>query len=137
MKVIHKEVENSYTIRFSKNIKSFINKQKSIYSKIAIVSDTNIWTLYSKSLPSKGILNINIKPGEKSKSIRVKNQIEEELLKNNFNRKSLIIAIGGGVVGDLTAYTASTFMRGVDLIHIPTSLVAIVDSSIGGKTAYR
>ena len=135
MKVIHKEVENSYTIRFSKNIKSFINKQKSIYSKIAIVSDTNIWTHYSKSLPSKGILNINIKPGEKSKSIRVKNQIEEELLKNNFNRKSLIIAIGGGVVGDLTAYTASTFMRGVDLIHIPTSLVAIVDSSIGGKTA--
>ena len=135
MKVINEAVKSSYTIKFSKNIKDFLDKQKRSYTKIAIVSDTNIWALYRKTISSNSLLNINIKPGEKSKSIETKNHIEEELLKNKFNRKSLIIAIGGGVVGDLSGYTASTFMRGIDLVHIPTSLVAIVDSSIGGKTA--
>ena len=135
MKVTNEAVKSSYTIRFSKNIKDFLDKQKRSYTKIAIVSDTNIWALYRKTISSNSLLNINIKPGEKSKSIETKNHIEEELLKNKFNRKSLIVAIGGGVVGDLSGYTASTFMRGIDLVHIPTSLVAIVDSSIGGKTA--
>ena len=113
----------------------FFQEQKKSYKKIAIVSDTNIWALYRKTISTNSVLNINIKPGEKSKSIKTKNHIEEELLRNKFNRKSLIVAIGGGVVGDLSGYTASTFMRGIDLVHIPTSLVAIVDSSIGGKTA--
>ena len=56
------------------------------------------------------------------------------MFKNGFNRKSLIIAFGGGVIGDLGGYVASTFMRGIDIIHVPTSLISIVDSAIGGKT---
>ena len=60
--------------------------------------------------------------------------IEKKLLKLKFNRKSVIVALGGGVVGDLVGFVASTFLRGIDLIQIPTSLVAMVDSSIGGKT---
>jgi len=135
MKVTHKETVSSYKITFSNRIQDFILKQKEKYNKITIVTDRNIYNHYKSFLEDKDILNIKIKPGERSKSIRVKNYIEEQLLKNNFNRKSLIIALGGGVIGDLAGFTASTFMRGIDLIHIPTSLVAVVDSSIGGKTA--
>ena len=79
MKVINEAVKSSYTIKFSKNIKDFLDKQKSSYTKIAIVSDTNIWALYRKTISSNSLLNINIKPGEKSKSIETKNHIEEEL----------------------------------------------------------
>ena len=135
MKVTHKETVSSYRITFSNKIQDFILKQKRKYDKITIVTDTNVYNYYKSFLQDKDILNIKIKPGERSKSITVKNHIEEQLLKNNFNRKSLIIALGGGVIGDLAGFTASTFMRGIDLIHIPTSLVAVVDSSIGGKTA--
>jgi 3-dehydroquinate synthase len=135
MKVQHKDTRSSYEILFTSRIKESIGSLSKNYNKIAVVTDTNIWSIYSKSLKGKKILNILVKPGEKSKSIKIKNEIEEKLLENNFNRKSLIVAVGGGVIGDLVGFTASTFMRGIDLVHIPTSLVAIVDSSIGGKTA--
>ena len=135
MKVLHTEKKSSYKIIFSNKIKPYINKQLKDYQKVALVTDTNIWKHYKNILPSKNLLNVVIKPGEESKSIQTKNYIEQMLFKNNFNRNSLVIALGGGVIGDLVGYTASTFMRGVDLIHIPTSLIAIVDSSIGGKTA--
>ena len=58
----------------------------------------------------------------------------ETLIVNQFDRKDLLIALGGGVVGDMTGYAAATFLRGVDFVQIPTSLLAQVDSSIGGKT---
>lgn len=135
MKVVHKEKNTSYKIIFSNEIKEYINVQSKKYNKVALITDKNIWKHYKKILQNKNILNIVINPGEKSKSIKIKNNIEDLLLKNSFNRASLIIGVGGGVIGDLVGFTASTFMRGVDLVHIPTSLVAIVDSSIGGKTA--
>ena len=75
-----------------------------------------------------------LKPGERSKSYTELNRIYSFLLENNFGRDTLIIAIGGGVTGDLAGYAASTFMRGIQLVHIPTTLLAAVDSSIGGKT---
>ena len=135
MRVLYSEKNTSYRIIFSNKIKEYIKKQSSKYKKIAVIADTNLWKHYGKEIGRKDILNIKIEPGERSKSIKTKNYIEDLLLKNNFNRNSLIIAIGGGVIGDLVGFTASTFMRGVALVHIPTSLIAIVDSSIGGKTA--
>ena len=135
MKVEHLEDKSSYNIRFTNKIKESIKSLSKKYKKVAIVTDKNIWSIYSGTLKNKDVLNILIRPGEKSKSILVKNYIEENLLENNFNRKSVIIGVGGGVIGDLVGFTASTFMRGIDLIHIPTTLVSIVDSSIGGKTA--
>ncbi len=75
-----------------------------------------------------------LKPGERSKSYTELQKIHSFLLSNNFGRDSLIIAIGGGVTGDLAGFAASTFMRGVKLVHTPTTLLADVDSSIGGKT---
>ena len=95
------------------------------------MTDNNLYKIYKDILKIKGLLVLKIKPGETSKSHIVKNRLDEELLRSKFNRNSLLIGLGGGVVGDLTGFIAA--IRGVDLIHIPTSLVAIVDSSIGEK----
>jgi 3-dehydroquinate synthase len=74
-------------------------------------------------------------PGEKSKSHEVKQKIEEQMLKNHFDRNTKILAVGGGVVGDLAGFVAATYMRGIPYVQIPTTFLAMVDSSIGGKTA--
>tara|TARA_B100000959_G_C14992557_1_gene628634 strand:- start:3907 stop:4998 length:1092 start_codon:yes stop_codon:yes gene_type:complete len=134
IKVLHKQQQSSYQIRFTDNFNNLIGNNAKKYEKIAILTDTNIYKLYREYLTNKNVLVIKIKPGEQNKSYKTKTHIEELLFKRHFNRKSLLVVVGGGVVGDLGAFVASTYMRGIDLIHIPTSLVAIVDSSIGGKT---
>jgi 3-dehydroquinate synthase len=77
---------------------------------------------------------ISLPAGEKTKSRETKNKVEDILLGKNYGRDTLIVAIGGGVIGDLSGYIASTYNRGIPIIHIPTTLLAMVDSSIGGKT---
>lgn len=74
-------------------------------------------------------------PGETSKSRKVKADIEDWLLSNAVTRDTCFLAMGGGVIGDLIGYVAATFMRGAPFVQIPTTLLAMVDSSIGGKTA--
>ncbi|PVV04606.1 hypothetical protein BB560_000892 [Smittium megazygosporum] len=76
-----------------------------------------------------------IPPGERSKSREMKAKIEDQLLAASCTRNTFILALGGGVIGDLAGYVAATFMRGVRFVQIPTSLLAMVDSSVGGKTA--
>ena len=83
----------------------------------------NDWTIHDHEVPD----------GEKSKSAETAMNIYTWLLENQFERNSTIIALGGGVIGDLAGFVASTYLRGVNLVHIPTSLLAQVDSSIGGK----
>jgi len=134
IKVFRRQQKSSYQIKFSEDFNNLINRNKKKYEKIAILTDTNIYGLYKNYFKNKNILVIKIKPGEKSKSYETKIYIEKFLFKNKFNRRSLLVAVGGGVIGDLGGFVASTFMRGIDLIHVPTSLVSIVDSSIGGKT---
>lgn len=75
-----------------------------------------------------------LKPGEKSKSFTELNKIYSYLLEKEYGRDTLIVAVGGGVTGDLAGYAAATFMRGVDFVQVPTTLLAAVDSSAGGKT---
>lgn len=105
------------------------------------IVDSNVDKYHSKTLKfffdSAGINDkyYILKSGESSKNHNELNKIYEFLLAEGADRKSVIVAVGGGVTGDLTGYAASTFMRGVNLIHIPTTLLAMVDSSIGGKTA--
>ncbi len=99
--------------------------------KCFIISDTNVYPLYGKAfgeLPS-----FIIKAGEKSKSHESLLKIYEALSRHNISREDAIIALGGGVVGDLAGYAAATFKRGVPFIQIPTTLLAQVDSSVGGK----
>ena len=109
----------------------------SVNKPLAVITDANLDKLYHAWLINnfpKALLYV-IKPGEKSKSRKVKSKIEDFLLAHNFPRSGQIVAFGGGVVGDLAGYVAATYKRGVGVWQIPTSLLAMVDSSVGGKTA--
>lgn len=109
-------------------------------SKICIVSDSNVAKLYTSKLKKLlkndffTIVEFVFEAGEASKNLDTVEKLYEELIINHFDRRDLLIALGGGVVGDLTGFTASTYLRGIDFIQIPTSLLSQVDSSIGGKT---
>ncbi|HSA78167.1 MAG TPA: 3-dehydroquinate synthase, partial [Nitrospirota bacterium] len=80
------------------------------------------------------VLSIEIPDGEQYKTLDWANAIYSALLINSFDRKSALVALGGGVIGDLTGFAAATFMRGVPFVQVPTTLLAMVDSSVGGKT---
>ena len=109
--------------------------------KVAVVSDSNVWPLHGaaavSSLEAAGlqVVYFTIPAGEASKSGQVYLELLNFLAENQLTRSDLIVALGGGVVGDLTGFAAATFLRGVRFIQIPTTLLAAVDSSVGGKTA--
>jgi pentafunctional AROM polypeptide len=118
-------------------------------STYVLITDTNLAALYvedfqrsfenaaKKSEKSSRLLVHQIPPGESSKSRQTKDDIEDWLLSQSppCGRDTIVIALGGGVVGDLTGFVAATYMRGVRFVQVPTTLLAMVDSSIGGKTA--
>ena len=132
--ITQKSTHGNSRVRFVEKIDNIFRIKINKYENVAILTDNNLYKHYKKYIKTKDALLIKVKPGELSKSLKSKNYIENLLFKNGFNRNSLFITFGGGVIGDLGGYVASTFMRGIDLIHVPTSLVAMVDSSIGGKT---
>lgn len=109
-------------------------------SKVALISNPTVYELYGKtvsgSIKDSGydLLEVLIPDGEEYKSLTYAEKIYEALLKAKLDRKSALIALGGGVIGDITGFAASTYMRGIDFIQVPTTLLAQVDSSVGGKT---
>lgn len=109
--------------------------------KVAIITDKTVDVLYGEQLKNilemSGfeVVKIAMEPGEKSKSFSTLPSIYEKLVELKIRRSDLIIALGGGVVGDLAGFVAATYLRGVDFIQIPTTLLAQVDSSVGGKVA--
>lgn len=136
--------ENSYNILIEKGLLDRIGKEvKNIYDgkKIFIITDENVNRYYGKkvadSLEQSGFLTktLVLKPGEETKSFQTLPTIYNELLDFKLTRKDLIITLGGGVIGDLGGFAASSFLRGVAFVQIPTSLLAQVDSSVGGKVA--
>ncbi|WP_099158358.1 3-dehydroquinate synthase [Virgibacillus ndiopensis] len=128
---------NIYTgenIRF--NIKGFLPKE---YSSILIISDETVSKLYLKDVKSNFSVNEQvfysvIPSGESSKNINTYYQLQTEAINFGLDRQSLIIALGGGVIGDIAGFVASTYMRGIDYIQMPTTILAH-DSSVGGKVA--
>lgn len=109
--------------------------------QIAILTDDHVDHHYGKALMENlkeagvKVFKMVIPPGEASKSIEQALVLYQELAEHNFGRKDLLVTLGGGVIGDLGGYIAATWLRGVDFYQIPTSLLAQVDSSIGGKVA--
>ena len=109
--------------------------------KAVVISDENVGPAYGKLVKKRleeagfEVCDLLIPPGEASKSLELAGELWQALAQYGFSRKDLVVACGGGVVGDLAAFVASTFMRGIDVIQVPTTLLAMVDSSIGGKTA--
>lgn len=106
---------------------------------VAIITDDRVNAIYGCALDGflagKRIVKIVIKHGEKSKNAKNYLKIINALAENNFTREDTVIALGGGVVGDIAGFAASTYMRGITLIAVPTTLLAMIDSSVGGKTA--
>ncbi len=117
-----------------------LNKLNTGNRKICIVTDTNLSKLYLNELTeilkdyAKVVETFAFPAGEASKNLDTVYLLYERLIHSRFDRKDLLIALGGGVVGDLTGYAAATYLRGINFIQMPTSLLAMVDSSIGGKT---
>lgn len=106
-----------------------------------LITDSNVADLYLESvrnlLRESGIAvsSVCLDPGEEAKSIECAGEIWDAMAECKLDRHSVVIALGGGVIGDLAGFCASTFMRGIRVIQVPTTLLAMVDSSVGGKTA--
>jgi 3-dehydroquinate synthase len=121
-----------YSIWIGKN--SFSKLDISNYSQVAILVDENTKRDCLSKLPQiENALIIEIKSGEEYKNISTCSFIWEQLTINNFDRNSLLINLGGGVIGDMGGFCAATYKRGLEFIHIPTTLLAMVDASVGGK----
>lgn len=110
------------------------------HAEILIVTNATVAPLYLSKVvdllsgPANKICTLVLPDGESHKSLEVVNRIYSCLLENNFSRQAALVALGGGVVGDMTGFAAATYQRGVDFYQIPTTLLAQVDSSVGGKT---
>lgn len=145
IETIHVNVKNApYDIYVGGGMLSKINylwKKLKLSSQVLIVSDPVVFELYGKKLIDNfSFLGIEpfvhcVAQGEASKNPEEIFKIYDILVANKYSRDCVIVAFGGGVIGDLTGFAAATYMRGVNLIQIPTTLLAQVDSSIGGKTA--
>lgn len=106
-------------------------------NRYAIISDSRVGKLYGKKLTEKigkKAILITFPHGERSKNLYTIEQICKKMVKYGFDRHDCVIALGGGVTGDIAGFVASIYMRGINYIQVPTSLIAMVDSSIGGKT---
>lgn len=133
----------SYDIVFSTNFNDLLVELEPLEienRKVCIVTDSIVEPLYAQEIQqiveqkcSKCIV-FSFPAGEESKTLATIQQIYTKLIDEKFDRKDLLIALGGGVVGDMTGFTAATYLRGIDFIQIPTTLLAQADSSIGGKT---
>ena len=110
-------------------------------ARVCIVSDTNVWPLYGNTAMSSlteagfSVVSYVFPAGEESKNAETYLNLLNFLAREQLTRTDLIVALGGGVVGDLAGFTAATYLRGIRFIQVPTTLLAAVDSSVGGKTA--
>ncbi len=108
--------------------------------KLCIITDSNVAPLYADEVKAllentnNRVFVFTFNAGEENKNLDTVQDAYEFLIQNKFDRKDMLVALGGGVVGDLTGFTAASYLRGIDFIQIPTTLLAQVDSSIGGKT---
>ena len=140
---INNEGEHAYDIIFSDNFKILkdellkLNIEK---KRICIVTDSNVAGLYANEVKNlvemicRQCIVVQFNAGELSKRQETVNKIYDVLVRKKFDRKDILIALGGGVVGDITGFVAATYMRGIDYVQVPTTLLSQVDSSIGGKT---
>ena len=111
------------------------------FHKAVVISDENVGPTYAKLVKRRleeagyQVFDLLIPQGEESKDISLATEIWEMLAQYGFCRNDIVVACGGGVVGDLAGFCAATYMRGIDFVQVPTTLLAMVDASIGGKTA--
>ena len=139
--IVHIDLsERSYDIRIGADPGSNVLKEAAAGRRVLIVSDDNVDPLYGDlwvrrcSKVGLEVFRATVPAGESSKDLHFTAELYEKALDAGLDRWSMILALGGGMVGDLAGFVAATFLRGIDLIQVPTSLLAMVDSSVGGKT---
>jgi 3-dehydroquinate synthase len=134
--------ERSYDIDISRPLAGLGERVRALGfgKKLALVTNPVVKALHGQaaidSLKAAGflVMSVEIPDGESHKTLDWANHIYTALLMNGFDRTSCLVALGGGVIGDLTGFAAATYMRGVPFVQVPTTLLAMVDSSVGGKT---
>ncbi len=129
--------ENSYDIIVERGILQKAGEHLNLDRRVLVVTDSGVPEIYAKTLAEqcKSAVICTVETGEGSKSLETFAKLLQTMLDNGFSRKDCVAAVGGGVVGDLSGFAASAYMRGVDFYNIPTTLLSQIDSSIGGKTA--
>ena len=129
-------LENTTTVKYDVVIDTL--PQLTFNRKVAIVTNTTVAPLHLDTLETKidadELFVVTIEDGESFKNLATIEQILNELFEHKLDRKSLLIALGGGVIGDMTGFTASLYQRGIGFVQVPTTLLAQVDASVGGKT---
>jgi 3-dehydroquinate synthase len=128
---------NGYDIIVERGVLLKAKNEIDLNRRVLIVTDSGVPSEYAVSLSKqcKESVIVTVEQGESSKSIDTFSKLLETMLENGFSRKDCVVAVGGGVVGDLSGFAASAYMRGIDFYNIPTTLLSQIDSSIGGKTA--
>jgi len=137
------ETDRSYDVLVGRGILNDLHSELTrigSFSSYGLVTDDFVRPLVAEQLQAS-LLSHNIHaellsfpPGERAKNMEIVLQLCQQLLARGFDRKSLLIAVGGGVVGDIAGFVAAIYMRGIPYIQVPTTLLAQVDSAIGGKT---
>ena len=140
---VKKDGQFCYAIRYEKEL-SYLAEEIAALGfmghKLCIVTDSNVAPLYLELVKSAlsekfdQIFEFVIPAGEQNKTLDNVKKLYEHLILGHFDRKDCLIALGGGVIGDMTGYAAATYLRGIDFVQVPTTLLSQVDSSIGGKT---
>lgn len=128
-------IENDYT-----NLPQILSQLQTDKCKLLLITDSNVAPIYADNVQtiltdhSACTYSITIPSGEKHKNLETIENIYDFLIQKSFDRNDIIFALGGGVIGDMTGYAAATYLRGIRFVQLPTSLLSMVDSSIGGKT---
>lgn len=128
---------NSYDIVLQRGALDRVGEYLDLDRRVLIVTDEGVPSEYAEKVAraSKAPLAVTVKQGEGSKSFATLETLCRAMLQNGFTRSDCVVAVGGGVVGDLSGFAAASYMRGIDFYNIPTTVLSEVDSSIGGKVA--
>lgn len=136
--VLHLDLqENGYDIRVERGLLSRVGEHLNLARRVLIVTDSGVPAEYAAEVAGqcKSPIIETVPEGEGSKSFAVLERLCDRMLQAGFTRSDCVVAVGGGVVGDLAGFAAASYMRGIDFYNIPTTLLSQVDSSIGGKVA--
>ena len=137
MKIHMNLQEQSYDILVQRGILESAGEHLNLNRRVLVVTDSGVPAAYAKTLAQqcREPVILTVEAGEGSKSMETFGRLLGAMLDHGFSRKDCVVAVGGGVVGDLSGFAASAYMRGIDFYNIPTTLLSQIDSSIGGKTA--